>query len=74
MVDVSARGDRRPGHGQRRIPGLEHEGLWSRQPQRTADPLHAADACPDCQGTAVDLGAPEPDGVCPSCLGSGWAP
>ena len=71
---MSARGDRRPGLGQRGIPGPEHERLWSRQSPRTADPLHAADACPDCDGTAVDLGAPEPDGVCHSCLGTGWAP
>ena len=71
---MSARGDRRPGPGQRGIPGLEHDRQWTRQPPRTADPLHSADACPDCDGTAVDLGAPEPDGVCHSCLGTGWAP
>ena len=38
------------------IPGLEHERLWTRQPPRTTDPLHCADACPDCEGTGVDLG------------------
>jgi hypothetical protein len=69
-----SRGDRRPGPGQRGIPVLEHDRLWTRQPPRTADPLNAADACPKCQGTGVDLGASEPDGVCSLCFGTGWAP
>ena len=69
---MSARGDRPPGLRQRGV--LEHERLWSRQPPRTADPLHAADACPGCEGTGVDTRMPDPDGICRSCDGTGWAP
>ena len=71
---MSALGDRRPGLRQHGIPGLEHDRLWSRQAPRTEDPLHAADSCPDCDGTAVNLAAPEPQGTCHSCTGTGWAP
>ena len=66
--------DQRPGMGQHGLPGLEHNRLWSRQPPRTADPLDAADRCPDCDGTATDLSTPEPAGPCRSCDGTGWAP
>lgn len=71
---MSALNDRRPGLRQHGIPGLEYDKLWSREAPRTTDPLHAADACSDCDGTAVNLGAPEPDGSCSSCDGTGWTP
>jgi hypothetical protein len=69
---VSAPGDRRPGLRQHGIPGLEYDRLWSRRAPRTTDPLNDPDRCPDCDGTAVDLGAAEPEGECSSCLGTGW--
>ena len=65
--------NRRPGPGQRGLPGLEHDRLWSRQPPR-GDPLDDPDGCPDCAGTAMHLDAPEPDGPCTSCAGTGWRP
>ncbi len=73
---MSAVGDRRPGLRQHTLPGLEHgrERHWSRVPPRVNDPLHAADACSDCDGTAVNLAAPEPEGACSSCDGTGWMP
>ena len=70
---MSALGNPRSGLGQRGLPGLEHERSWSRQPPRTTDPMRTADACPGCEGTGVELDMPEPDGVCHSCDGSGWA-
>jgi hypothetical protein len=70
---MSAVRDRRPGLGQRGIPGLEDERLSSRQPPRTTDPLRAPDACAACEGTGVDVDTPELDGVCHSCHGTGWA-
>ena len=66
--------DRRPGTRQRGLPGLEHDRLWSRTPRRGADPLGHPDRCADCDGTAVNLGAPEPSGSCGSCDGTGWTP
>ena len=66
--------DGRPGMGQQGLPGLEYDRLWSRQPPRAADPLDSPDRCPDCYGTAIDLGSPEPAGACRSCDGTGWAP
>ena len=64
----------RRGLGQRGIPGLEYERLWSRQPPRTTDPLRAPDACAGCEGTGVDIDTPELDGVCHYCHGTDWAP
>jgi hypothetical protein len=71
---MSARSGRRPRSGQSGLPGLEYERTWSRRSPRTADPLHAADACPGCDGTGVDIDTPESDGVCYTCHGTGWAP
>ena len=65
-------GDRRPGAGQRGIPGLEYDRLWSRQPDRDGDPLSSPDGCPDCAGTGVNITAANPAAGCGSCDGTGW--
>jgi hypothetical protein len=69
---MSALHDRRPGLRQHGLPGLEHDRLWSRQPDRTGDPLDSPDGCRACAGTGTDLAA-DPPCPCGSCSGSGWS-
>ena len=64
--------DRRPGAGQRRLPGMAYDRLWSRLPDRPGDPLTSPDGCRACAGTGTDLAA-DPPRPCPSCDGSGWS-
>ena len=63
---------RRPHADQRVIRGMDRDRLWSRLPDRSGDPLEAADGCVCCGGTGVDLTA-DPPCRCRPCLGTGWA-
>ena len=67
-------GDRRPGVGQRGLPGLDYDRLWSRRLSRTTDPLDDPDGCPDCAGTGINIMSANPAAGCGTCDGTGWRP